>query len=97
MPQKGQDLSTSKSVKKVGDYKYDYNDQYNDAGKKLSGDEKTAQTVVNRLSRNAQYKSAGQAVPKSYSKGGKVKKTGMAKVHKGERVLTMKQSKKFSR
>jgi len=87
MPQKGQDLSTSKSVKKVGDYKYDYNDNYNDAGKRLFGDEKTAQTVVNRLSRNAQYQSAHQAVPKSFKKGGMVKKSGYAMVHKGERVL----------
>ena len=31
--------------------------------------------------------------PKSYAKGGMVKKTGMAKVHKGEKVLTKKQVK----
>ncbi len=30
-----------------------------------------------------------------YKRGGKVKKTGLAKVHKGERVLTKKQAKKF--
>ena len=33
----------------------------------------------------------------SYKKGGKVKKTGLAKVHKGERVLTKKQDKKLSK
>ena len=33
----------------------------------------------------------GLAKPKSYSKGGIVRKTGMAKVHKGEKVLTKKQ------
>jgi hypothetical protein len=31
------------------------------------------------------------ASPMSFAKGGKVKRTGMAKVHKGERVLTAKQ------
>ena len=33
------------------------------------------------------------ATPGSFKRGGKVKKTGMAKVHKGERVLTKKQQK----
>lgn len=33
--------------------------------------------------------------PKSYAKGGMVKKTGMAKVHKGERVMTKSQTKKM--
>ena len=33
----------------------------------------------------------------SYKKGGKVKKTGLAMVHKGERVLTKKQTKKFDK
>jgi hypothetical protein len=36
------------------------------------------------------------AVPSSYKKGGKVKKTGLAKVHKGEKVLTVAQQKKAS-
>jgi hypothetical protein len=31
---------------------------------------------------------------KGFKKGGKVKKTGLAKVHKGERVLTAKQAAK---
>jgi hypothetical protein len=31
---------------------------------------------------------------KGFKKGGKVKKTGLAKVHKGERVLTAKQAQK---
>lgn len=34
---------------------------------------------------------------KSYKKGGKVKKTGLAKLHKGERVLNVAQTKKFER
>ena len=33
----------------------------------------------------------------SYKKGGKVKKTGLAKLHKGERVLNKKQTKKFDK
>lgn len=32
----------------------------------------------------------------SYKKGGKVKKTGLAKLHKGEHVLTTKQTKKLN-
>lgn len=36
------------------------------------------------------------AQPSSFKKGGKVEKTGMAKVHKGEVVLTKKQAKKPS-
>jgi len=38
--------------------------------------------------------SVNSAVPKGFKKGGKVKKTGVALVHKGERVLTAKQAKK---
>lgn len=39
------------------------------------------------------YSSIGSGLP-AYKKGGKVKKTGPAKLHKGERVLTAKQAKK---
>ncbi len=37
------------------------------------------------------------ASPNSFSKGGMVKKTGMAKVHAGEKVLTKSQTKKMSK
>ena len=37
-----------------------------------------------------------KADPSSYKKGGVVKKSGMAKVHKGERVLTKTQAKSYS-
>lgn len=36
------------------------------------------------------------ADPSGYKKGGTVKKSGMAKVHKGEKVLTKRQSKKYA-
>jgi hypothetical protein len=36
------------------------------------------------------------ASPPSFKKGGKVKRTGMAKVHQGEVVLTKSQAKKYS-
>ena len=36
----------------------------------------------------------GMASPPAFKKGGKVKKTGMALVHKGEKVLTKAQQKK---
>jgi hypothetical protein len=35
------------------------------------------------------------AEPDSYRRGGKVRKTGYAKVHKGERVLTRKQARRY--
>lgn len=38
-------------------------------------------------------KAAATSFPKSFKKGGRVKKTGMAKVHKGEIVLTVAQAK----
>ena len=38
--------------------------------------------------------SVNSAVPKGFKKGGKVKKTGVALVQKGECVLTAKQAKK---
>lgn len=34
------------------------------------------------------------AIPSSLKKGGKIRKTGYAKVHKGEKVLTKRQQKK---
>ena len=37
------------------------------------------------------------ATPSTFKRGGKVKKTGRAKVHKGERVLTKKQDRKYRR
>lgn len=40
---------------------------------------------------------AKDAKPSSYSKGGKVKRSGRAKVHKGERVLTKKQTRKYEK
>lgn len=33
----------------------------------------------------------------SYKRGGKVKRTGPAKLHKGERVLTKRQAKKYDK
>jgi hypothetical protein len=33
----------------------------------------------------------------SYKKGGKVRKTGLARLHKGERVLTKKQAKHYKK
>lgn len=40
------------------------------------------------LSRAVSASAVNMATPAAYAKGGKVKKTGMAKVHKGEVVLT---------
>jgi len=47
-----------------------------------------------QLAEREQARRAGTlAKPPAFKKGGMVKKTGMAKVHKGERVLTSKQAK----
>ena len=47
------------------------------------------------LSRAVSARAAGavEASPPSFARGGKVKRTGMAKVHKGEVVLTAKTAK----
>ena len=46
--------------------------------------------------RNFSYQpTEDRAVPSSLRKGGKIKKTGYAKVHRGERVLTKSQAKKY--
>jgi hypothetical protein len=37
------------------------------------------------------------ADPGEFKRGGKVRKTGMAKVHKGEKVLTKRQAKRMER
>lgn len=42
----------------------------------------------------AQNQPESAANPRAFKKGGKVRKTGIAKVHKGERVLTAAQAKK---
>jgi hypothetical protein len=42
-------------------------------------------------------KKSDPALPPGYKRGGKVRKTGMAKVHKGERVLTAKQDRKMKK
>jgi len=38
-----------------------------------------------------------EAAAGNYKRGGKVKRTGLAKVHKGERVLTRAQAKRYKR
>jgi hypothetical protein len=53
-----------------------------------------------RLDREAEDTIATQGANKaikSYKKGGKIKRTGIVKVHKGERVLNPKQTKKFEK
>jgi len=42
----------------------------------------------------ARKKKAGLSIPGGFKKGGMVKKTGMALVHRGEKVLTKKQQAK---
>lgn len=45
------------------------------------------------LSRAVSNRAVSLANPPAYAKGGVVKKTGIAKVHKGEKVLTLAQRK----
>lgn len=89
----------SKAAKPVTDYAKNLYAQ----GKALVQpiDKGTAQTLsinadqINKV-KSAQPQPSQQAKPNSYKKGGMVKKGGQAKVHKGERVLTKKQTSKFN-
>jgi hypothetical protein len=59
------------------------------AGKRLLGDE-----ILGAVRKRAVHHITPahmRATPASYAKGGKVKKTGLARVHKGEVVLTGKE------
>ena len=51
----------------------------------------TARAANIRKAESGELPSLKKAEPDSYAKGGMVKKTGMALVHKGEKVLTKKQ------
>ena len=63
------------------------------------------QNALKRLRNKAptQNKATSQLLPrlsrgiKSYKKGGKIKKTGLAYLHEGERVLNVKQTKSFEK
>lgn len=59
------------------------------AGKRLLGDEILG-AVRKRAVHHITPAHMRQATPASFAKGGKVKKTGRALVHKGEVVLTKK-------
>lgn len=59
-------------------------------------DKGTLQTIQDKSAQVNKLKDP-QAKPNSYKKGGKVQKTGNAKVHKGERVLTTKQTQVFEK
>lgn len=45
----------------------------------------------NKAGRNVEYDDLPKLRIQSFKKGGMVKKTGLAKLHKGEKVLTVKQ------
>lgn len=49
------------------------------------------------LSRAVSDRAVDMAAPASYAKGGLVRKTGLAKVHKGEMVLTAAKHKALKR
>lgn len=71
------------SVKKIGKYV----GAIKSASRQLLG--KDLSRAVS--SRAASAVAAPMASPSSFAKGGLVRKTGMAKVHKGEKILTAKQ------
>lgn len=62
---------------------------------------KAAKRIADAIKSSSGDKSAdkmdAEMNPVSYKKGGIVKKTGLAKLHKNERVLTVKQAKKYGR
>lgn len=53
--------------------------------------QKMQQRASDMASKTAEQQNAKYAKPSSFKRGGKVQKTGLAKVHKGEKVLTRKQ------
>ena len=59
------------------------------AGQRLLGKEILG-AVRDRVVHHIKPKQSAMAKPASFAKGGKVKKTGVAKVHAGEVVLTKK-------
>jgi hypothetical protein len=79
------------------------------ANRRILGNPKVSNDTARRtiLIENGMSASMARSIPSgklknyqgmhSYKKGGKVKKTGLAKLHKGERVLTKKQAKKYDK
>ena len=57
--------------------------------------EKKKPKPVNKVFTSDGQELTPTAMPKQFKKGGKVRKTGKALVHKGEIVLTKKQAKKY--
>jgi hypothetical protein len=56
--------------------------------------DKEADDTLATEGKNYETKARSQKFVGSFKRGGRVRKTGYAKVHKGERVLTVKQAKK---
>jgi len=65
----------------------------------LRGEPKTTRRITGKAREyDPSTGGAGPAEPlPSYKRGGKVRKTGLARVHRGERVLTKKQAKRYRR
>jgi len=72
------------SVKKIGKYV----GAIKSASRELLG-KNLSRAVSNRAT--SAFNASDMASPASFKVGGKVRKTGLAKVHKGEKVLTAKQ------
>ncbi len=70
--------------------------------KKSWGEQRSTQPIPSSAHergpiRDFSPKNLPQASPSSYRKGGRVKKSGMAEIEKGERVLTAKEAKAYDR
>lgn len=79
---------------------------YADEATKRKGEGKTGllQKAFKKKPGQGKLPTSGKQAPEEMSmpvpqfkKGGRVKKTGLAKVHKNERVLTAKQAKRYDR
>ncbi len=69
--------------------------EWRSSSRGTKGSKKIFDPKDKRMETPAQMKREGEKVP-SYKKGGKVKKTGLAIVHKGERVIPKGKSRKSS-
>lgn len=69
-----------------------------DAADRQEGEDRMQQNNKNRaIQLQKEEDDKAKANPPQYRKGGLVKKSGMAKVHRGERVLTKSQNRKYGK
>jgi len=67
------------------------------AGAEISGNAPSKDDSKDNSKEMESERFSASAAPPSYKRGGKVKRSGKARVHKGERVLTKAQAKRYEK